>query len=388
MSTKAFFKSVIIVLCVLSLLVFGSKPSMAKPKVIKEVSITTYGVGSQVFVFSAGISEGVQKVSGIQTRIIPSGTDVGRVLPLRAQEVEFSILAGSTVWFASHGTGDFAAPEWGPQPVRMGWRGQDLLIGYYTRGDSGVKKLSELKGKRVPQVPGSVTLSNLVKGALAFGGLTLDDCIVVNVSGLGAEGKSVNEGVTAVTNFGTTGTRPIECAAGPHGIHWFDLDPNDNEAWERLWKFCPWTDKALATRYAGKEKGIKPFHVLLYPYILVAYEKSPEDLVYTYAKAMWDSYDIYKSRHVELPYWSHENLANTKGCYYPYHNGVIKLMKEKGIWTAEHDKFQQRQLENEAKRMSLWKEAMKEAKAKKIKVGKDKWREFWWNKLIEAGLLK
>jgi len=45
-------------------------------------------------------------------------------------------------------------------------------------------------------------------------------------------------------------------------------------------------------------------------------------------------------------------------------------------------------MENEAKRMSLWKEAMKEAKAKKIKVGKDKWREFWWNKLIEAGLLK
>ncbi len=385
MNGKHFLKSTVFMIVVLGLLVFSPNLILAETK---EVSITTYGVGSQVFVFSSGIAEGVQKVSGIRTRIVPSGTDIGRVLPMRAGEVEFSILAGSTVWFASHGTGDFAAPEWGPQKVRMAWRGQDLLIGYYTRGDSGIKTLSGLKGKRVPQVPGSVSLSNLIKGALAFGSLSLDDCVVVNVAGLGAMGKAVNEGVVDFTNFGTTGSRPMECSASPHGIYWFDLDPNDKGAWKRLWEFCPWAETTLATRYAGKEKGIKPFHVLTYPYVLVAYKKTSDELVYTYAKAMWDSYDIYKSRHVELPHWSHKNLANTKGCFYPYHNGVIRLMKEQGIWSGDDEKFQQKQLDNEAKRIKLWNVAKKEAKAKKIKLGSDKWRQFWWDKLSDAQLLK
>jgi len=354
----------------------------------KEISIITHDVGSQAFIFTAGIAGAVQTVAGIQTRIIPSGTDVGKMLALRGGEVTFALLPGSAMWFASHGTGDFATTEWGPQKVRMGWRGQDLLIGFYTRGNSGIKKLSDLKGKRVPQVVGSVSLSNLIKGGLAFGGLSLSDCRVMNVSGLGAMGKAVNEGSADFTNFGTTGTPPIEMASRPGGIHWFDLDPNDKAAWERLWEFCPYTDVGLADRYAGKEQGIKPFHVLSYPYVITAMETTSDKIIYTYAKAMWESYDIYKAKHVELPHWSHENLARTNGCFYPYHEALVKFMKEKGIWTSEHDKFQQQQLDNEAKRITLWKEALKEAESKKIRAGSREFQDFWWNKLSKAGLLR
>jgi len=388
MNRKELFKLAVAVVFIVSPLLIVDETVMAGPEAIKDIAIISHDVGSQAFLFTAGIAEGVQKVSGIRTRVIPSGTDVGKMLALRDGEVNFALFPGSAAWFSSHGTGDFSALDWGPQLVRMAWRGQDLLIGYYTRGNSGIKKLSDLKGKRVPQVPGSVSLSNLIKGALAFGGFSLSDCIVVNVSGLGAMGKAVNEGAADFTNFGTTGSPPIECAASPHGIHWFDLDPNDRVAWERLWEFCPYTDIGLADRYAGKEKGIKPFHVLSYPYILTALESSSDEVVYAYAKAMWDSYDIYKTKHVELPYWSHENLAKTKGCFYPYHKALIKFMKEKGIWTSDHDKFQQKQLDNEAKRIRLWKEAANEAAAKKLKAGSSEWQALWWNKLSEAKLLR
>jgi TRAP transporter TAXI family solute receptor len=388
MLRKELFKLGLVMVFTVSFLLTPYESVLAGPEAVKDIAIISHDVGSQAFLFSAGIADGVQKVSGIRTRVIPSGTDVGKMLALRGGEVNFAILPGSAAWFSSHGTGDFSALDWGPQPVRMAWRGQDLLIGYYTRGNSGIKKLSDLKGKRVPQVPGSVSLSNLIKGALAFGGLSLSDCIVVNVSGLGAMGKAVNEGAADFSNFGTTGSPPIECAASPNGIYWFDLDPSDKAAWERLWEFCPYTDVGLAERYAGKEKGIKPFHVLSYPYILTALENTSDEVVYAYAKAMWDSYDIYKTKHVELPYWSHENLAKTEGCFYPYHNALVKFMKEKGIWTSDHDKFQQQQLNNEAKRIQLWKEAVKEAQAKKLKSGSGEFQAFWWNKLSKAGLLR
>ena len=102
-------------LCFIALAAMGAQSGRAESP--KEVSISTYGVGSQAFVFSAGIAEGVQKASGIKTRVIPAGNDVGRILPLRAGEVDFCIVTGATGWFVSHGTGDFASPVWGP-PAR------------------------------------------------------------------------------------------------------------------------------------------------------------------------------------------------------------------------------------------------------------------------------
>ena len=385
MKGKGFLFEVVVFLSVLSLLLLGAESGLSASK---EVSMTSYGVGSASYLCSAGIGEAVDSVAGIKTRVVPAGNDVGRMLPLRAGEVEFTMVTGGTGYVVTHGVFLFAAPEWGPQPLRIMWRGSNLLVGFYTRADSGIKKLSELKGKRVAQIPGSPTINNLVKGALAFGGLTLKDCKVLNMPSHGAAGKALTQGAIDMYVFGTTGSRPMETAGSVHGIYWFNLDPKDEAAWERLWQYCPWVDKGLATRYAGKEKGIKPFYTTIYPYNLWAWNKTPVDVIYAYCKAMWDSYDIYKDKHPELKYWDHKNLANSTGCFYPYHEATIKLLKEKGAWTAELEKFQQKQLENEAKRMSLWKEAKKEAKKSKIKVGSDKWKDFWWNKLKGANLLK
>jgi TRAP transporter TAXI family solute receptor len=164
---KKIFGIVAISVCFLFVLA-GSSALAAKPK---EVSITSYGVGSQAFVFSAGIAEAVDKVAGIKTNVIPAGNDVGRILPMRAGEVEYSIVTGATGWFVSHGTGDFSSAAWGPQPIRMAWRGGNLFVGVYTRADSGFKKLTDLKGQRVAVVPGSATCTNNVLGPLAFAGL-------------------------------------------------------------------------------------------------------------------------------------------------------------------------------------------------------------------------
>ena len=374
--------SVSVLFMIVSTSAFAAKP--------KQVSMTAFGVGSQAYIFSAGIAEAVNKMAGIKTNVIPAGTDVGRIMPMRGGEVEFTIVTGATGWFVSHGTGDFAGPDWGPQPIRMAWRGGDLFVGVYTRGDSGIKKISDMKGKRAAVVPGSATVTNNVLGALAFGGLYLDkgDFKAINVPAQAAAAKAVLEGNADMCQFGTTGSTAMEQAASIHGIQWLDLDPKDEKGWERLWAFCPWADKALVTRYAGKEKGHPPFNAMIYPYNIWCWDSTPVDTVYEYAKGIWDGYDIYKSVHAELPGWSHESLANTSGCYFPYHAGVIKLMKEKGVWTSKHEKYQQTQLDNEKKRLALWKVAQGEAKQKKIALDSPEWGKFWWDKLSAAGLLK
>jgi uncharacterized protein len=383
MRQKTRMGTIVAVIAVLILMASG-----VQAQAPTEVSMTSYGVGSQAYVFSAGIAEGVQKVSGIRTRVVPAGNDIGLFLPLQSGEVDFAIFTGGTGWFVSHGAGDFAGADFGPQKVRMAWRGGNLYVGFFTRGNAGFETLSDLKGRRVVQIPGSTTINNLNTGALAFGGLTLADVRVVNMPSHGAAGKAITDGAADMHNFGTTGSRPMETAASPHGIHWFNMDINDTEAWDRFYRWAPWTTAALVTRYAGEEKGIKPFYATTYPYNIWTMDATPVDTVYHYAKAIWDGYDDYKDRHAELPEWNHENMANFTGCYYPYHEGAVRLLKEKGKWTAEHEAFQKTQLENEEKRLALWEKAKQEAGTKKITIGSDEWKDFFWNKLIEAGLLQ
>jgi hypothetical protein len=133
--------------------------------------------------------------------------------------------------------------------------------------------------------------------------------------------------------------------------------------------------------------GDPPFIGLISPYCYYANENLSEELVYLYAKGTWEGYDIYKNKTVDLAFWDHKAAVNTTGCYYPYHRGYIKLLKEKGVWTAELEEQHKKQVANQASRVALWKKFLAEAAEKKVKVGSEDFKNAWWEKLKEAGLL-
>jgi TRAP transporter TAXI family solute receptor len=282
----------------------------------------------------------------------------------------------------------FSNPQWGPQPLRIAWRGGPYYIDFFTRGDSGVKTPRDLKGKRVGQVPGSPTLNWLLQGAVAFGGYTMEDVQVVNMTGYGPACKAVIQGSLDLFVSSPTAGYARECAAKPSGIQWMDLDPNDKEAWGRLWEYVPWAGYGIPTIYAGKEKGIKPFTSLQYVAFFWSYDNVDSDIVYQYAKGVWEGYDHFKDKHPLLKDWSHQTAADFSTCLFPFHPGLIKLLKEKGVWTAEHEKFQKTQLENEANRVALWEQATAKAKGGDMKIGDKEFQKMWKEMLLAKGLYR
>ena len=64
---------------------------------------------------------------------------------------------------------------------------------------------------------------------------------------------------------------------------------------------------------------------------------------------------------------------------FPVHEGTIKYLREKGIWTEQHDKWNDEALELSQKYRSTWDEAIKDAKEKGVKVryDDDEWVELW-----------
>ena len=120
----------------------------------KLITFTSYKVGALGYTISSGFREAIEQKSTMKVRVEPYDTDVARVLPLKAGESELSILTGATGTCVSYGLAEFGTKQWGPQPLRQVWRGMSLYLSLIVRGDSGIKYAQDVKGKRVPKVPG------------------------------------------------------------------------------------------------------------------------------------------------------------------------------------------------------------------------------------------
>ena len=55
---------------------------------------------------------------GTTLRVVPGKNDISRLLPLLKKRVQFSA-NGSATYFAQEGVQQFAAPNWGPLPLRL-----------------------------------------------------------------------------------------------------------------------------------------------------------------------------------------------------------------------------------------------------------------------------
>lgn len=128
------------------------------------------------------------------------------------------------------------------------------------------------------------------------------------------------------------------------------MPPTDTEGWARLKKVTPWA-YPIQTDAVGLDKG-KTTWMLAYAQGVWAYPTVPDDVVYTFAKALKDGYDVMKKMHPDLASWTWDWAASLDGIVsVPYHDGVVKLFKETGVWTPQHEAFQQKQLSAEKELM-------------------------------------
>jgi len=76
-------------------------------------------------------------------------------------------------------------------------------------------------------------------------------------------------------------------------------------------------------------------------YMVLAHDKVDPELAYLMTKGIWEGYDIYKDMHPYCKYATQEEMLNYKASFDPYHEGTIKFLKEIGVWTPEHERYQQ-----------------------------------------------
>jgi hypothetical protein len=332
--------------------------TLAKPA---SLSIAAWGISGDTYAQYVSVGEALKTKYGISFRVVPTGTDISRMMLLRTKATDFAGIGTANI-YALEGLGEFAAMDVGPTPMRAVYlcltsAGSSAAV----RATSGIHTFADLKGKRVPCIAGAPGINSIYEGWLAWGGLTWNDVIKVDVPSTAASYESVLDGIADVTYGPVAGSWAYKLEASPHGIRWLQMPP-DAEKWAAFNKYNPmyWPKEFSTGAGLSKTNTVWGLGTIL-PSVL-ALPDTPDAVAYWATKTMWESYDAYKGAIAGMAEtWDLKNFMETGLGIFPWHEGSIKYLKEFGLWTDRHEAGQKLLLERQAEVMKLWKATVEKA---------------------------
>ncbi len=276
------------------------------------------------------------------------------------------------MYFASEGVVEFAAADWGPQDLRA-VLGRPAAVGLAAGGDTDIRSAAGLRGKKIGFVKANPSIDLNIGAVLAFAGLSEGDIKKVVYPSYGAMLKAFVAGdIDAAPAIPTSsGLRKAEAG---RGVRWVNVPASDKAGWARLRAFSTVHSPTKASVGVAASKDA-PAELLGYRYPqLATYANVSEETVYNMAKALDQSFDIYKKATKVTGKWK-VSISGTPPAGAPFHAGAIRYLKEVGVWSAEHDKWNEARLSRANALKSAWTAAR--AKAKAEGISDDAWPAFW-----------
>ncbi len=363
-SRKTYLSLIVISIFILPFFnVNASAQTMSSVKLPETLLWSCYDVGSTGYVHASAMADALLKKYGIRVRLMPSGTSIGRIMPLKTKRVEVGWLA-TEAHFAAEGVYDFASYEWGPQDVRV-ILALPTAHAVITTKESGIKTLRDLKGKRVSWIPGNPSLNVKMEAYLAFANLTWDDVRKVEFPSYAATAKGLIAGQVDAICGTATASLIYELASTPKGVYYPPFPPEDKEGWQRMLKIAPYLKPFKETVGAGLSKD-NPAQLVQYRYpIGTVYADTSFDYVYNLVKALDETFPLYEKAHPTMVWWRIDH-AGVPPVDAPFHEGAIKYFKEKGIWTPEHQTWNDKYVKRIKNLEKAWAKAVAMGKAQKL----------------------
>ncbi len=360
----------------------GSAPAFAqegaKPHMI---TMSTFDIGASGYAEMSAINDAIFKKFGVKVRNVPIGNSVARAIATRAGTTQFW-QSCSAYYPCAEGIDDFAAAEWGPQPlglVFMSNRKANFSLAATKK--SGVKTVADIKGKRVAWIVGNPAINMQTEAYLAFGNLTKDDVELIEFPGYTASLRGMISGNVDVAMAASSSTGSYEIESSPMGLQWIPVPHNDTEGWNRIQNLASFVAPVVVDSGAGIAEG-ETLEAGTYPCpVVVAYDKQDENTVYWMTKMIAESWDLFKDNIQSGPYWNIDECLKARQAI-PFHPGAIKYFKEIGKWTDAHEARQQELL----KRRDLLAATFAKAQEDFAATGKSskEFPAFWESKRADA----
>ena len=309
----------------------------------KSVGIATHPKGSLFNIVGSAFAKVFTAKLGIQATDRPYAGYIAWLPLLSRGEIDLGICTPADPHYAYHGLKPYR--EKNPN-LRAISTGSTLNTGWVTVKSAGIRKISDLKGKRVCVDVASMSTKANQEGTLVAGGINVKkDIKVVPTAGVAEPVRAVIEGRSEAT-WAAVGMAIVKELIAKRGeIYWVPvISSADDPKADEVLNNAP--GHSFDFVKAGKRRTVNNDTVLLAaPIYLMSHKDLSDEAAYQFAKTTWESQKDLIEIHPIFRGWTHKRMLSKKAVV-PYHPGAIRFYKEKGVWSAEMEQVQKKFLGN------------------------------------------
>jgi len=308
--------------------------------------------------------------TGGRARVLPAPNGYARAEWLNTGEGDIALAQASEYFDQMEGVEGYQTPEGGPADTRVAMMNLVTPWGYMVLGDSDIKSFNDLKkGARVALTASSSFLTGGMEALLDYRGLSKDDVEIVEIGNYGANTKVVVEGRADVAFTSPLSGTSYEADANPHGLTWLPLpaESDDPEAFARYRAKAVGYIPAEITAGTKSSMGVYMDHAFQANHVRA--DADPE-FIYQLVKWLDEHHQDFKDDYAHAHMMSIDSLKTflDAGALQPLHEGTIRYLKEKGIWTDTYQARQDALVKLATDRVALWQKTMEEAKSKGLEI--------------------
>jgi hypothetical protein len=299
-----------------------------------QASAASVGVGTTKGGATAQVTATISKVvsahaGGLQMRTQVMGGTQKYIPVVNAGELEFGVSNIMQYTMSQRGTGLSAGKKY--LNLRLVATMMVFRTGWLVPRNSGITKISQLRGKRIASgFKGSPLFHFLLSAGLANSGLSYGDVKKIPFIGLRQHWNGFKQGKidAAWGGVGAGHVRDMN-AKIKGGVRFLSFDTSP-AATARTQEHAPLTH-FLNVKPAKPLVGVlSPTNILAFDYMLWAHKDVSNDIVAKVTKAM---YENEPELHSSSPLWrSHKSAQMGKDQGFSYHPGAIGFYKSVGIW--------------------------------------------------------
>ncbi len=293
----------------------------------RTMAIGTNPAGSMYYAVGTALAKVLTEKSPIQVRVQPYAGTTAFIPLLNSGELEMGINNIHDLHLAYKGEKPF--------PLSPNVRNLSVLfplrIGFVVRNDSPMRRVEDVKGKRVTgKYSAQLAVFFNTAGMLASANLTWDDITMVPVTNVNEGLQALMDGRTDVAAFALGAAKMEEAnAAIPGGVR--ILAVNDTPAGAKRMGDVMYGSYPLRVK-PGITGVREEIPVMAYDSYLTTSTATSDAAALEIVKALWNNVGQIQGNHPILRAFNQDSMvkANTS---VPYHAGAAKFYREHGKWS-------------------------------------------------------
>jgi len=322
-----------------------------------------------------------ERDTGVKVRIVPESNSISSAQLVKEGRMLMMSLGKSRYRDVIEALEDYAVATGGPFHGQWLWVHSLANSGMFVRADSDIYDIYDIKpGVRFSVWDDRASVLRVPLAILDWAQVPHEEAIIVNSGSYDAAVRAVVDGRADIFWGFPTSPAIYEASSSPHGIRYIDMNgEEDKEGAARFRETAPMYVFGQIQKGVPEARGIwgtQGFN------LEVTSQASDPELIYNIVKWLDENYDEYYKTHDTNQYMTLDNVVlSASQSYVPLHEGLIRYLKELGIWTAAHDRRQAENVDLITRYVLAYETCLQRARDQNIKIDptNEAWINLWEN---------